>query len=360
MKRKEFRNGPDVRDSIRRKVRLRSNEEADITICEKASLQRMVRRRVSPVYMGTWHVYRHAMRLESEDSKDTSSGSTEADGSAVSTVGEQRNSRSGGRGSAGGVGSAAQGGRKVGGVCGRDDRDADTAGTPGVSLSRGDDGGAGGGDGGNAGLSLGADGGGNLVSHEGGGGRRRSTGVGSSGRSGSLGRSSRRRGNDVRVGDTELSGVLVLASSLNDQEETVVGHIGLKSGGGSPGERARVVDLLSNGIEGLNVVAGTTEKDQRDLALGGRVPGDGVGLSSLDLLVETGGVDGVARGRLVVVRVGVGSSQSREGRDSSKNETHFVCFLSNRSNIDAGNCRNKPPGGESVEAVVRQRVTGVG
>lgn len=280
-----------------------------------------------------------ARRLESEDSKNTSGGSTEADGVAVSTAGEQRNTRGGAGGSARGSRGAAQGGGEVGGVGGRDDRDANTASAPGVRLSRRRDDRSAGGSGrsgsSGSGLSLGADSSGDLVSHVRGGGRR-STGVGS-GRGGNLrsSRGGRRRRSAVRVGDTELGGVLVLASSLDDQEETVVGDIGLKAGAGSPFELAVVGDLLGNSLESLHVRALATEKDQRDGALGGRTPGDGVGLANGHGLVQTGSVDGVASRTLAVVRVGVGSSQSREGSESTEDgETHFCFLYFNWSDID--------------------------
>lgn len=187
---------------------------------------------------------------------------------------------------------------------------------------------------GGSGLSLGADGSGDLISHVRGG--RRSTGVGSA-RGGNL-RSSggRRRRSAVRVGDTELGGVLVLASSLDDQEETVVGDIGLKAGAGSPFELAGVGDLLGNSLESLHVGALATEKDQRDGTLGGRAPSDGVWFANGHGLVQTGSVDGVASRTLAVIRVGVGSSQSREGSESTEDgETHFCFLYFNWSDIDA-------------------------
>lgn len=123
--------------------------------------------------------------------------------------------------------------------------------------------------------------------------------------------------------ETELGGVLVLAGTLDNEEQTVVGGVGGQVRARSPGELARVGDLLSEGLEGLDVGGGTAEEDQGDGTLGGGSPLDGVALALRDDLVQTGGGNGVAGRVLVVVGLGVGSSQGHKGGESgSDGETH--------------------------------------
>ena len=132
----------------------------------------------------------------------------------------------------------------------------------------------------------------------------------------------------VGVGDTELSRVLVLASALDDEHHTVVGDIGNEVSAGGPGEVTVVRDLLGDGLERLDVGAGTTQEDQGDGTLGGRLPLDGEGLAGGDLLLETRLDDGVARGVLRVVRLGVSCDDSREGgNNGGESETHCGCLL---------------------------------
>lgn len=101
----------------------------------------------------------------------------------------------------------------------------------------------------------------------------------------------------VVVRDAELGGVLVLAGLLDDEEDAVAGRVGLEVGRGSPHEVALSVgEGLDDGRNGDVVAARATEELQGDRALGGGVPGDGVGLSGRHDLVETGREDGVAHG----------------------------------------------------------------
>ena len=112
-----------------------------------------------------------------------------------------------------------------------------------------------------------------------------------------------------------MSRVLVLAGALDDQEQAVVGRIRLQAGAGSPGVAAVVGNRLGDGVNGLDVGAGSTQEHQRDLTRSGGIPLDGVGLAGRDLLLQTGLNDSVARGRLRVVRLGVSRSQGRKGGD---------------------------------------------
>lgn len=269
--------------------------------------------------------------LESKDGQNTGSNGAEADHVAVSGTGEDgRRGASRGRsaerhgraGQSGGLGLAGTNG----GLAGSNGRDGDTTGTNqrnagGSSLAGRVDG------------ALGADGRGNFVGLILGGvgtmGRNSGRSGGGSGLSSSRGRrGGRRRGRTVvGVGDTELSRVLVLTGTLDNKQETVVGDIVLELGAGGPGEATRVGDLLSQSVDGDNVGAGSTQKDQRDRSLGGGVPSNGEGLAGLDLLVQAGGVDSIARGSLGVVGVGVSRHQSGNGReDSGDGETHCVWF----------------------------------
>lgn len=182
------------------------------------------------------------------------------------------------------------------------------------------------------GLSLGADGGGLVVGHgdngaAGGGRGSLSLGLRADG-GGTVDDDGGSVGAGVTLGDTELGGPLVLAGALNDEQETVVSDVGGQRGAGGPGVGASVLDVLDDGLEGLDVGAGSTEEDQRDLALSSGGPLDLEGLALGDLLLERRRRDGVTQRRLGVIGLGVGRSEGSEGReDSSGGETHFECCL---------------------------------
>lgn len=155
-----------------------------------------------------------------------------------------------------------------------------------------------------------------------------STLSGSGGAAGGGSRSRSRRGRVavLLVLDAELGRVLVLARALDDNHETVVGGVRLQLGAGGPVEVAGVVNGFGQGVDGLDVGGGAAEEDQGDGALGIRIPLDGVGLAGGNQVVETGLGDGIARGGLVVVRLGVGRGQGGHGReDGGLGEEH--CFL---------------------------------
>lgn len=268
-----------------------------------------------------------AFRLEGESSEDTGEDGAEADGVTAGTVEGGRRGRGGGGDGAGGAGGAGgTGGGGGGGASGGHPGDA----------GGGADGADGGGLGNAGGLSLGADGGGDLGAlHDGGegggsgGGRGRGglslgadggalgglNGGSGGGRAGGADLDGRLGGATGGGAETELSGVLVLAGALNDEQETVVGGVNLEVGTGGPGEGAAVGDGLGEGLEGLHVVGGATEEDQGDGASGGRLPLDGVGLALRDDLVQARGNNGVARGVLGVVGVSQSRRGNGEGRD---------------------------------------------
>lgn len=104
-----------------------------------------------------------------------------------------------------------------------------------------------------------------------------------------------------------------------------MGHIRLESRRGSPDVGARVGDVLDDGHQRDAVRGRSAQEDEGDVAWGGRLPGDGVGLADGDLLVQARVDDRVARGRVGVVGLGVGVDEAdacREGGDDG--EAHFV------------------------------------
>ena len=170
--------------------------------------------------------------LEGEDSSNTGSNSTKADGVTASSTGELRRSGGEGRGpggSRGGVGEAGLG----------DDgrlRSAAASGLHALGAGRGGD---------SCGLG---DGGFSIVR--------------GSGRSG--GSAGRLVLAVVGVLDTELGGPLVgtlVGTRLNDDKKTVVGDIGLELGAGGPLEGTLVGDVLGESVQGLDVLARTTEEN---------------------------------------------------------------------------------------------------
>ena len=73
---------------------------------------------------------------------------------------------------------------------------------------------------------------------------------------------------------------MVLAGYVVDDLETVVRHISLELGRGSPGVGSGVGDALDDGVERNDVGGRTTEEDQGDGVGRGRVPGDLESLAS--------------------------------------------------------------------------------
>lgn len=94
--------------------------------------------------------------------------------------------------------------------------------------------------------------------------------------------------------DTELGGVLVLASTINDQLNTIAGGIGLQSGAWGPLVGTRVLNALNNGAVVDDVLSWTTEEEDRNSSLSSWVPGDLEWLADRDLLVQSWSEDWVA------------------------------------------------------------------
>jgi hypothetical protein len=256
------------------------------------------------------------MRLEGKSGEDTGHDGTEASGVAASAVenrgrGRGRSRGGAGRNGAGGETDGAQGG------AGRRANGGDTG---------GGDLGAGGG-GRSGGLRLRADGGGDLDARvDGGRGRNGSLGLGADGGGlGSLNGHSAGAGTGASSGgDTELGGVLVLAGTLDNEEQTVVGGVGLEVRARSPLELAAVGDGLGESLQRDDVVGGTAQENQGDGTSSRRLPLDGVGLALGHDLVQTRSDDGIATGVLAVVRRSVGSGHGHEGGESGcDGETHY-------------------------------------
>lgn len=119
----------------------------------------------------------------------------------------------------------------------------------------------------------------------------------------------------VRVVDAELSRVLVLAGTLDDQQDAVVGDVGHELGAGSPGVAAIVRDRFGDGADGLDISAGPAEEYQRDGAFRAGRPLNGVGLPDRNLVAQPGFENGIARGRFGVVRLSVSRGHGRKGGD---------------------------------------------
>ena len=270
------------------------------------------------------------MRLEDEGGNDTGHDGTEADGVAASAVEDGGGRRRSGGDSAGGETDGGQGGAG-GGLDGRNTSGGDLGGG-GSGESSSNSGGGGGGSG--SSLSLGADSGGDLGALDNGG-RSNRGGGGSGGLSG--GASDGAGAGDNSGGDTELGGVLVLAGTLNNEKQTVVGDVGLQVSARSPAELAAVGDGLGKSLEGEDVGGGTAQKNEGDRANSGGSPLDGVGLALGHDLIQTRVGDGIAAGLLVVIRSSVGSSQSHEGRESGgDSETHDVVSRLTKSDWGEG------------------------
>jgi hypothetical protein len=98
-----------------------------------------------------------------------------------------------------------------------------------------------------------------------------------------------------------------------------VGGVGLEGGAGSPGKATGVGDVVGQGRNGDDIVAGTAQENQGDRPCGRGIPFDCVGLSSRHLLVQTGLDDGISRGVLGVVGLGSGHGESRQAGDDRSN-----------------------------------------
>jgi hypothetical protein len=104
---------------------------------------------------------------------------------------------------------------------------------------------------------------------------------------------------------------LILSSSLDDQFNAAVCLVGCEMSIRSPVIAASVVDAFDDGLNGLDIGGRAVEKDERDLALGVRFPGDCERLADGDDAVKTGLVDGVTS--RVTLGSGVGGSQRSKG-----------------------------------------------
>lgn len=92
---------------------------------------------------------------------------------------------------------------------------------------------------------------------------------------------------------------LVLSSAINDQFNAIVCLVGCEVGVRCPVIAASVVDALDDGLNRHDIGGRAVKKDERDFALGVRLPGDCERLADGDDAVETGLVDGVT-GRIAL------------------------------------------------------------
>lgn len=125
--------------------------------------------------------------------------------------------------------------------------------------------------------------------------------------------------------DAEVGAVLVLAGALDDNHEAVAivtGEIRARS----PGVVAGVGDVLRKRCNWFAVLGAAVEEHDGDVARGGCLPGDGVGLADRDALVEARGSDGVAGGRLAVVWRSDGRDGGREG-SNDESELHLDLLM---------------------------------
>jgi len=121
---------------------------------------------------------------------------------------------------------------------------------------------------------------------------------------------------------------LVLAGSINNNLETVVGRVGLEIGLGCPGVFSGVGDFLNNRVENLDVCGWPVEEEDGHSTRSCRVPLDFVGLANGDKLPE-GWVDGRVTDGLRAHWLGVGGGQASEGRgdESGDLELHLEILL---------------------------------
>ena len=124
--------------------------------------------------------------------------------------------------------------------------------------------------------------------------------------------------------DAELSRVLVLAGSLDDDLDAVVGDVVFEVGVGHPDVGAGVVDGVDDGADGDDVGAWATEEEDGDLSFGGGIPGDLELLADGHLLVELGSEDGVTGWWLGGVWGGSSRHGGHEGSEEGEGrEFHY-------------------------------------
>lgn len=79
------------------------------------------------------------------------------------------------------------------------------------------------------------------------------------------------RGNWCRVGDTELSGILVLSGGIINQLDPIMGDVCLEVGGRSPRVGTSVGNLLNDGAKRNDIGRRAAKKDEGDSSRGGRL-----------------------------------------------------------------------------------------
>lgn len=134
--------------------------------------------------------------------------------------------------------------------------------------------------------------------------------------------------------DAELSAVLEIAVGLFDDLHAVVCHVGHQVLRDVPDVGAVVGNVVHDAALGKDVVAGTAEEEQVDVALSGGVPGNIEGLACYHRRGEVREEEWVAlvlaRGQLVAGFAGRSSSLSggqegKEGRDGEEEAGIHLC-----------------------------------
>lgn len=103
----------------------------------------------------------------------------------------------------------------------------------------------------------------------------------------------------------------------------------LEAGGGGPYKGSGVGNGVGDRGDWLNVGAGATQENERNLAISSLVPTNGVWLPGRHDVVQAWQSNGVAAGILAQVRLSGSSCEGREGSDNCSDELHF-CELSLR------------------------------
>lgn len=121
----------------------------------------------------------------------------------------------------------------------------------------------------------------------------------------------------VWVGDSELSGVLVLAlvrAGVDDELDAVSGVTSgwLDVGGWGPDVAAVVLGALDDDIGQLEVGGRSLEEHEGDWTLGGWLPGDGEALTGGDDGVQVRLVDWVALQQFMIRKVYLRSAESED------------------------------------------------
>jgi len=148
----------------------------------------------------------------------------------------------------------------------------------------------------------------------------------SAGRAGSRAGSRAGRADIGIVADAELGSVLVLAVGINNDFNTVVGHIGLESRAGCPGVLSAIGDFLNDWVENLDVCRWPVEEEESHGSGGRGVPGNVIGFADGDNLPNCWVDCGVSNGGRAH-GLGIGRGQASEGRGDKGSDLELHCRI---------------------------------